>query len=558
MTFGLRLTSCLTNASLSIDSVALESLFPAYILLDRNGQIAAAGPSLLTIIGEHLIGAPLLDCFEVEMIAPGGHPDSRAGGMQELILTTDGPRPVRLRGGVLERSEGTWLLVAHWPAFDAVTEFGPGDFGVADAAAELIVTMGRYAELLVEARSLAAALEEQKQAAEAASVAKSSFLATMSHEIRTPMNGVLGLASLLAETPLNDEQRELVGVIVSSGRALMNILNDVLDISKIEAGCSELESTDFDLADLVSKVHAMFSAQASTKGLEFEVEISPTKRTLVGDPGRLFQVLVNLVANAIKFTDEGRVVLKTRFAMKGEARGVLTFSVSDTGIGMSPASIDRIFQAFVQADSSMTRRFGGTGLGLAITRRLIDQMGGTIKVESRLGRGTTFRVEVPVRCARMTRNSVVPAHMEPEAIASFAGRELRLLVVEDNQTNQFVMQRFLDRLGLDADFAANGVEALLAWERSNYDLILMDIEMPVLDGLATAREIRRRELAKASGHTPIIALSADAITERGQQAIDCGMDGYLTKPLEIGRLARFVADAVDSRQPSERTVFRGC
>jgi CheY-like chemotaxis protein len=270
------------------------------------------------------------------------------------------------------------------------------------------------------------------------------------------------------------------------------------------------------------------------------------------------QVMLNLVGNAIKFTDEGQVNATFAYQPKTKRRGTLTLTVSDTGIGMAPGAVERIFKPFVQADSSTTRRFGGTGLGLSITTGLVEMMGGKINVESRVGRGSTFRVEFPVDLAPTeSGDGVAPATQVPASLPDFSARRVRLLVAEDNQTNQFVMRCLLERLGLTADFAADGIEALRACEAQTYDLILMDIEMPGLDGIEATREIRRQEISGGTGRVPIIALSADMLSDRNRRARDAGMDGYMTKPLVIQDLATMLLEQLGPADgPARSTSLR--
>ena len=446
---------------LALASSELAQLFPAYLHLDRHGRIIAAGPSLLAHAGGELIGAAFFDRFGIERPASVGDIPALRARRQPMIVRLRGERSLRLRGVALLRGAETWLVLGHIPDLDdsdpaAALHFS--DFSPTDGTLDMLLAAEMRSGLLAEARALAEELEEKKKAAERANSAKSAFLATMSHEIRTPMNGVLGLASILAGTELSPEQKEMLDVMISSGKSLMDILNDVLDLSKIEAGQIEIENTTYNLPDLAQAARVLFSPLASTKGLTLEMNVTAPDPYCDGDPVRIRQILVNLISNAIKFTDSGRVSVDIAVVDQPEGQ-ILRMSVADTGIGMSSAAIEKLFQPFVQADSSTTRRFGGTGLGLAIAKRLCQQMDGGIRVESRLGRGSRFLVELP------TRTVAPPAHDSddeddgPEEMGT-----PHVLVVEDNATNRFVFSLFLRKLGMTFDMASNGAEALTSWE----------------------------------------------------------------------------------------------
>ena len=397
---------------------------------------------------------------------------------------------------------------------------------------------------MTDVKNASRALHSALQAAEAANQAKSEFLAIMSHEIRTPLNGVLGMAQALERGRMSKTQREQLAVIGQSGAALLTILNDILDLSKIEAGKIELEDAAFDLGALASGAHATFNPQAVMKGVAFILDMDAEARGVYrGDPMRVRQVLYNLISNAVKFTQQGEIRVRIVRTDTG-----LRFEVSDTGMGVAPDRIEHLFDKFVQADSSTTRKFGGTGLGLAICRELCRAMGGEITAKSELGRGSRFAVDLPL--ARVGDRIEAAAANAAEA-PTLDGRPLLILAAEDNAVNQLVLKTLLDQAGLELVMVDNGRDAVAAWEERPWDLILMDVQMPVMDGPTATREIRRREAETGRPETPIIALTANAMNHQTESYRAAGMSGFVAKPIEVAQLYAAIAAAIEGREEDE-------
>ena len=382
--------------------------------------------------------------------------------------------------------------------------------------------------------------------AEADSRAKSGFLAMMSHEIRTPMNGVLGLASTLLETKLDTEQRHAVSTIRDSADNLQRILNDILDLSKLQAGKFEFEAIDFSPSALVNAITSIVAMNAKDKGLAVAVEIDPRlPPALRGDAARLRQVLLNLAFNAVKFTERGSVTISVICRDRDDNSATVEWCVSDTGIGIEPDRLGRLFSEFAQADASINRRFGGTGLGLAISRRIVEQMGGAIEVSSVAGEGSTFRFSLSMpwsdKVISDQRTERVGADDLKARIATL-GRPLRILIAEDDATNRLVVSKMLKEFAAETRIVVDGVQAVAACSEQDYDLVLMDVRMPEMDGLAATRAIRARGGRLAA--FPIIALTANAFPDDVKQCRDAGMSDFLSKPLRKPALVAAILRAI--------------
>jgi signal transduction histidine kinase/ActR/RegA family two-component response regulator len=444
-------------------------------------------------------------------------------------LVSIAPGNARLRQSVLQQFLLS-LFVCAVPANNAL-----GEIGRASQRLRTIHIMAR----------------EAQRAAVAANFAKSQFIANVSHEIRTPLNGVLGMAQILATDDLSATQRQRVDIIHSSGEALLSILNDVLDFSKIEAGKLDLEATPFDLVKIVRDVQAAFSAVAERKDLKFTVRLDDGSlgELYLGDPTRVRQIVSNLVSNALKFTEVGEVCIVVTALNEG-----VVVSVRDTGIGIPADRLPKLFGQFEQVDASTTRRFGGTGLGLSICHELCRRMDGRIVVDSQLGTGSTFTVHLPLPRVSGPQASTHQASGSASDQAGAVNAELRVLAAEDNKINQLVLITLLEQMGVTPTIVEDGALAIEAWRAGEFDLILMDMQMPVMDGLTAVRAIRDAEAQMSRLRSPIVALTADVMSHHLEDYRLAGVDAVVAKPIQFVELARAMGSllepATDADEPT--------
>jgi PAS domain S-box-containing protein len=496
----------------------IESNIDALMTTDPHGIITDVNKQMEALTGctrDELIGAPFKDCF-----------------------TDPGRAVAAIKRVLIEKSVTDYELTARArDGKQTVVSYNATTFYDRNRKLQGVFAAARD---VTERKRVEVELQQAKAAAESASRTKSDFLASMSHEIRTPMNAIMGVADLLAKTDLTPEQDKFVQIFRRSGDNLLNLINDILDLSKVEASQLDLERTGFSLSDHLEKVIEMVALRAQEKGLALTCEIAPNvSNDLVGDPTRLRQVLLNLLGNAIKFTQTGAVTLKVERSNDGSIPTALRFTVSDTGIGIPGDKLARVFERFTQADSSTTRRFGGSGLGLTISKRLVELMGGRIWVESKLDKGSTFAFTVPFEVWLAADQSVAaPVGADPEAPLP----ALRILMAEDSPDNCAIALAYLQDTPYRIDVAETGDVACQMFTAGHYDLVLMDRQMPVMDGLTATRTIRAWEKANGRPPTPIIALTASALKGDRETCLAAGCTAYLSKPIKQEVLLRAIRD----------------
>ena len=499
------------------------------LLVHRGGVVVDANTAFCALAGlplEQIVGSPILTFSPSFPAGPGGVP-------LETELTTDKGQsiPVEMLSRAINLGDGQVEVTA----VRDIRERRAAEQSQRDR--ERVLDLQRETE---EAR-------ERQRIAEEASRAKSAFLAMMSHEIRTPMNAVLGLTSTLLSEELSPDQRQVVRTIHSSGDSLLRILNDILDFSRLDAGRMTFEYIPFSPSTLTQENLSVHGPVAMEKGIRLKVRQSPDlPARLIGDAGRIGQVLHNLVSNAIKFTRAGCVSVNARLVGVENGKATVEWTVTDTGIGIAPEKLNKLFDAFVQADDSITRRFGGSGLGLAICKQLIDQMGGKIEAESTPNKGSTFRVRLTLEVAPAGEAE----DAQPGFDAVFArrleelGRPLSLLLAEDNAVNKFVFSRLLKGMPVEIDIADNGIQAVRSAEQKVYDLICMDMSMPEMDGLEATREIRRN--GGPCAQVPIVAMTANAFPEDVAACRTAGMTDFVSKPISRQTLITAILRAMPS------------
>jgi signal transduction histidine kinase/FixJ family two-component response regulator len=511
-------------------------LFPFHLVVDRELRIVEYGPSLQKVIPRLQAGAALNEYFAVGPPHLDRDFDDLASRPDELLLLTVSSREeLTFKGQALELpgEHRLVLVLAPWiTEFQTLQSFGlePADLPPHLGANDVLFLLQQQRASLEDTMHLSIELSDARDQALQASKVKGEFLATMSHEIRTPLNAVLGFLELLLLSEMDEEQRSYAEAAHNSGRMLLALINDILDYSKIEAGKLTLESIPVSPGALVQHVAVAMRVLAQSKQVEIHEQIGPDVPPYVmGDPIRLQQILTNLTGNAVKFTKQGDVWLRAR--VEGDE---LIFEVRDTGIGISEEARERLFQPFTQADASTTRQHGGTGLGLSISRRLADLMGGKMECDSTLGQGSTFRCRLPCLSADPEQVKELLQHSVVATAARRREGDPSVLVVDDNAVNRRLAERMLSKLGLRSSAAEGGEQALAICEQESFSIILMDCQMPGIDGFETTR--RLRATAGPNQSAPVLALTANAFGDIRDRCLECGMNDYLAKPISLKSL----------------------
>ena len=445
------------------------------------------------------------------------------------------------------------LQVSARPLRDAEKQL-VGCFYQLEKAAGTCALESTHSDCLEKLRQAEAELLMARESAETAALAKSQFLSNMSHELRTPLNAVIGMSEVLWETQLTDEQRQLLAVLKNGGKNLLTIINDILEHSGIENGRVSIETASFDLPSLLSTVVEPMLSTARDKGIDLSLNIAPTLRRVSGDSKRLQQVLTKLVGNALKFTERGTIRIKVCRDLQTPQD--VCFSISDTGIGIPADKLNELFQRFSQADLSSTKRYGGAGLGLAISRQLVELMGGAIWAESECGQGATFHFKIRLPSVE-TPTGLSFQDLNTDSKEASVANPLKILVVEDSKDNAFLVANYLKNIDCELHFAENGKVAVEKFGKSNFDLVLMDLQMPEMDGYAATRWIRILELPR-SRRVPIIALTAFTFPDEIKKSLDAGCDAHLSKPISRRTLLKAIEERVAYKEVCGRRSLNQC
>jgi|GEM_PF-3168687 len=516
----------------------LDRIFPAHAVLDEGSRIRRLGPALRRRLDTNVVGSEFLTVVEIERPKSVLSFEALRATQGRLILTMPAAGNLRLKGIVINSGDQTLLLLS--PAIDRYRVGEPSslrfdDFSELDSSLDAMLVAELQHNSLIEAEALISQLREARATAEAAVRAKTKFLADVSHEIRNPLNGILGMSEIMAgAASVPPSIKANIDVIRSAGRTLEALLNDLLDLASADAGKLRISYAPFEVASEISAAIGLSRQQAHSKGLDFRLEYAPNSLSwAMGDATRLRQIVSNLAGNAVKFTQSGGVTVRA-----AQAQDRLVVEVSDTGPGISGEVLDEIFSRFRQADDQIAARFGGSGLGLAICRELSIAMGGDITVESAVGDGARFRLQLPFErvSAPIAHDLAPPATGTPSDVY----RAIPILIVDDQDHNREVARQMLSELFDKIELAVSGEDALDAWQQSDFGVILMDLRMPGLGGLEATRRIRERESQQGRRRTPVIILSADASEADRRRSLDAGADDHCAKPVRPEELVKKV------------------